>query len=206
MSENIELSDPKDEVQNAPPKVETVRDLREALDRLGDIRPGRTITFNGSVSRAGETLLAHCQKRFGEGLSRRALDTFTGEVGVEFHRIPREVNSMRLTEFVAKLAAIDRNWPTSEPQRGAKHSPDFRSVNWFGALYEFTPQQAACVKMLWEAWKNGTPTVGDATVLETAGSDAERLPLVFRDHLALGTMIIDGQTKGTHRLADPPVG
>ncbi|MBC7818184.1 MAG: hypothetical protein IAG10_14955 [Planctomycetaceae bacterium] len=64
--------------------------------------------------------------------------------------------------------------------------------------------QAACVKVLWEARQNGTPTVGDATVLELVESDSERLSLVFRDHAAWGTMIVEGQTKGTHRLADPP--
>lgn len=85
------------------------------------------------------------------------------------------------------------------------HSPDFRSVNWYGTLHEFTPQQAACVKVLWEAWENGTPAVGDATTLEAADSKAERLGLVFRDHPAWGTMIVDGATKGTHRLADPPM-
>ncbi len=84
------------------------------------------------------------------------------------------------------------------------HSPDFRSVNWFGTQHEFTSMQAACIKVLWEAWENGTPAVGDSTVLETADSDSERLPLVFRDHEAWGTMIVDGQTKGTHRLADSP--
>lgn len=86
----------------------------------------------------------------------------------------------------------------------ATHSPDFRSVNWYGTPHEFKPMQAACVKVLWEAWQNGTSAVGDATVLELAQSDSERLPLVFRDHAAWGTMIVDGQTKGTHRLADPP--
>jgi len=84
--------------------------------------------------------------------------------------------------------------------KSAKHSSDFRSVNWFGTLYEFTELQAACVKVLWEAWENETPTVGDATVLEAAESHAGRLMYVFRDHAAWGTMIAEGSTKGTHRL------
>jgi hypothetical protein len=77
-------------------------------------------------------------------------------------------------------------------------------VHWFGTPYEFTAQQAACIKVLWEARDNGTPTLGDATILEAADSDAERLGLVFRDHPAWGTMIVEGSTRGTHRLADPP--
>jgi hypothetical protein len=90
-------------------------------------------------------------------------------------------------------------------RESSTHAPDFRSVNWFGTVYEFTPNQAACVKVLWEAWDNGTPIVGDATILESAGSDAERLPLVFRDHPAWMTLIVGvGTRRGVHRLADPP--
>lgn len=107
----------------------------------------------------------------------------------------------RLRQHAAELrAALPQ--PASVVVKTATHSPDFRSVNWYGTPHEFTGQQAACVKVLWQAWKNGTPAVGDATVLETAGSDSERLPLVFRNHEAWGTMIVEGQTKGTHRLAD----
>lgn len=84
------------------------------------------------------------------------------------------------------------------------HSPDFRSVNWFGATYEFTPMEAACVKVLWEAWEQGSPVIGDSTILELAESNAERLGLVFRDNQAWGAMIVEGSTKGTHRLADRP--
>jgi hypothetical protein len=90
------------------------------------------------------------------------------------------------------------------PDGSPTHSPDFRSARWYGTLHEFTALQAACVKVLWEARDNGTPTLGDATILEAADSDAERLGLVFRDHPAWGTMIVEGSTRGTHRLADPP--
>lgn len=83
---------------------------------------------------------------------------------------------------------------------GPKHSLDFRTVNWFGTEYQFTAIQAACVKVLWEAWENGTPAIGDQTVLTIVDSTSERLPLVFRDHPAWGKMIVDGLTKGTHRL------
>lgn len=85
----------------------------------------------------------------------------------------------------------------------ATHSPDFHSVNWFGTRYEFTGQQAACVRVLWEAWKTGCPAVGGVTVLEAAGSDAERLLLVFRDHPAWGTMIVPGERKGNYQLNAP---
>jgi hypothetical protein len=87
----------------------------------------------------------------------------------------------------------------------ATHSPDFHSVNWFGTRYEFTGQQAACVRVLWEAWKKGCPAVGGQAVLEAAGSDAERLPLVFRDHSAWGTMIVPGERKGNYQLKAQPL-
>lgn len=113
--------------------------------------------------------------------------------------------SIRLIDYFG-LNTDSPTWPEDGTADGEQptHGPDFRSVKWFGSVYEFTAQQAACVKVLWEAWENGTPAVGDATVLETADSDAERLPLVFRNHPAWGTLIVEGQTKGTHRLADPP--
>ncbi len=90
--------------------------------------------------------------------------------------------------------------------RRSSHSDDFRSVDWYGTLYEFTANQAACIKVLWEHWERGTPTIGDQTVLETADIAQTRLDQVFRDrnapHLAWGKMIVPGP-KGTHRLLEP---
>jgi hypothetical protein len=87
----------------------------------------------------------------------------------------------------------------------ATHSIDFRSVNWFGRLFEFTPNQAACLRVLWEHWERRTPDVGQAAVLEVAESSSERLDLVFRNHDAWGVMIVPGGTKGAFRL-QPPAG
>ena len=67
----------------------------------------------------------------------------------------------------------------------AVHSRDFRSVIWFGSEYNFTAIQAACVRVLWEEWERGTHEIGGDTVLEAAGSNATRLPLVFRANKAL---------------------
>src|SRR2546423_10646790 len=52
-----------------------------------------------------------------------------------------------------------------------RHSADFRCVVWCGVEYVFTPTQAAVVRQLWEAADEGTPSVGQATLLEGAGSD-----------------------------------
>lgn len=68
---------------------------------------------------------------------------------------------------------------------------DFRSVRWDGALYEFTSLQAQCVRLYWEAFKNGTPGLAEGTVLEEVkAGDRQRLRDVFRDHPAWGTMIV----------------
>jgi len=87
----------------------------------------------------------------------------------------------------------------------ARHSPDFRSVVWFGESYSFTANQAACVKILWDAWKNGTPEVSGAHLLEAADvqDSAQRIDLVFRGNPAWGALVVPGRTKGTYRLKEP---
>lgn len=85
----------------------------------------------------------------------------------------------------------------------ARHSPDFRSVHWFGNDYSFTATQAACVGVLWREWEDGTPDVGDATLLEAVDSRTGRIVDVFRGNGAWGTMIVPGETKGTRRLSPP---
>jgi hypothetical protein len=88
-------------------------------------------------------------------------------------------------------------------QPTARHSDDFRSVNWYGAAYSFTANQASVVRQLWEAWERGTPDVGDHTLLENADVQSERLNVMFRDHPAWKTMIQVGASRGTHRLMEP---
>lgn len=96
---------------------------------------------------------------------------------------------------------------STETQPGAgesndpnRHSPDFRSVNINGMEYTFTAGQAACVKILWEAYENHTPEVGQETLLEKSGSAGNRLRDVFKDHSSWQKFIIEGTTKGTFKL------
>jgi len=84
-----------------------------------------------------------------------------------------------------------------------RHSADFRSVTWFGEKYTFTANQAACIRLLWEAWENDTPELSGSVILETADIAQDRLSAVFRNHPAWGTMIRPGQTKGSYRLSPP---
>ena len=83
-----------------------------------------------------------------------------------------------------------------------KHSPDFRSVHWFGASYTFTPGQAAVVKILWVAWENGTPEVGGDYLLGQSGLESGRMSDIFKRHPAWSNMIVEGQGQGTFRLAE----
>src|SRR5262245_50561310 len=83
--------------------------------------------------------------------------------------------------------------------------PDHRSWRWGDVEFSFTPTQAAAVAILWEARNNGTPEVGETTVLEHAGSAMtgrrDRLRDLFTSggklHPAWGTMIVPGRSKGT---------
>ncbi len=86
------------------------------------------------------------------------------------------------------------------------HSPDFKTVNWYGREYRFSAQQAACIQVLWRQWLSGTPIVRDELVLSIARVKARSLKDVFKSAPggeAWGTMIADGDRRGTVRLAEP---
>lgn len=108
------------------------------------------------------------------------------------------IHFQRMFEYVK--ADLAENPQETEP---ARHSFDFRSVHWFGIDYNFTPNQAAAVKMLWEAWENGTPDIGGDTLATKVDSDSRRARDIFKGHPAFGKMICPGTTKGTYRLVKP---
>jgi hypothetical protein len=94
------------------------------------------------------------------------------------------------------------------PVSPARHSPDFRSVHWFGTAYDFNEAQAAVVAVLWGAWEQGTPGVGHRTLLAAAKVEYDRLPDVFKVkgqyHPAWGAMIRSNVgSKGEARLCPP---
>ncbi|HUY89995.1 MAG TPA: hypothetical protein VMV10_14765 [Pirellulales bacterium] len=85
------------------------------------------------------------------------------------------------------------------------HSRDFRAIEWYGAHYEFNAPQAACVQVLWRAWLGGTPIIREEHVLQTARVRARSLKEVFKappGQNAWGTLIADGDRRGTVRLAE----
>ena len=90
-------------------------------------------------------------------------------------------------------------------ERGARHSEDYHSVRWSGETYTFTHQQAAIVALLWQAWENGTPDLGQDYLLENSRSAAGRVRDIFKQregqHPAWGTMIVESpKRKGVYRL------
>jgi hypothetical protein len=91
--------------------------------------------------------------------------------------------------------------PRLDPER-FRHGPDYRDCMWNGTHYTVTATQAACVKVLWEAWEHGTPEVGQQHILETAGSESSSLKDVFKGSTAWKTMIVSTR-QGLFRLAEP---
>jgi len=98
------------------------------------------------------------------------------------------------------------NTTTTAASPKPSHAPDFKSVDWFGVSYSFTPPQAACVAVLWRAWLGGTPIVREEWVLEVARVPSRSLADLFRSgpgRYAWGTMIANGDKRGTVRLSEP---
>lgn len=104
------------------------------------------------------------------------------------------------TDYPEEAGALGLPQPASQ----MRHSPDYRSVRWFGQKHEFSAKQGACLHVLWEAWENDTPQVSDGTILEKASvGDKQRLRDVFKGHAAWKTMIIPGTHPDTHQLSEP---
>jgi hypothetical protein len=86
------------------------------------------------------------------------------------------------------------------------HSEDFHFVRWYGQEHTFTHQQAAVVKLLWQAWENGTPDLGKEYLLETSESSTDRLRNIFKEkggmHPAWDAMIVESR-QGVFRLSPP---
>lgn len=83
----------------------------------------------------------------------------------------------------------------------ARHSPDFRSVRWFGKNYAFSPAQALIVEALWNSWRNGTPRMGTRTLLRAANMVSDKISDLFKEHAAWGEAICtDG--KGNYWLSE----
>jgi hypothetical protein len=123
------------------------------------------------------------------------------------HLRHREKNIVQLMDWAKYLSGKQTKQTT--------HSVDFTSVVWFGTPYSFAKGlQAQSVRVLWEAWENGTPSLSEKTIGEEAGSASDnfRLEHVFKPvkkrtrkrepHPAWGTMI-KSAGKGLFTLSPP---
>jgi hypothetical protein len=80
---------------------------------------------------------------------------------------------------------------------------EFRSVLWHGQVFGFSPAQAKVVEKLWGARANGNPDVPDDHLIRVSGSPDGRLDDLFHGSPAWGTLITDGDARGTHRISPP---
>src|SRR5215207_2323955 len=98
----------------------------------------------------------------------------------------------------------DAGTPEGQPARSAAatHSSDFRSVLWFGVRYSFTPNQAKIIRVLWLAWEERTLDIGREMLIQAAGCKTKRMNIIFRGHRAWKTLIVQGELRGTYRLAE----
>lgn len=132
------------------------------------------------------------------------LELTTGLEGDAIWGLPTTDVARRLKEaYLNQSASIAKVAAKQQVGTHVEHSPDFRSVIWSGTRHSFTANQAACVRVLWEAWEKRTLDLAVATILEAAESDSQRLSHVFRGHGAWRTMIVAGERRGTYRLSEP---
>ena len=61
------------------------------------------------------------------------------------------------------------------------HSPDYRSIRFNGQPHTLTRNQAVIIKILHEAFQQGTPSVGKSTLLSAVESETSRMQDFFRD-------------------------
>jgi len=119
----------------------------------------------------------------------------------------------------ANNPGMDAGAGAADDVKQCRHSDDFTSVVWFGEQYIFTAgHQAGAVRLLWEQWERGTPTLCQDTIAEDLGAEgAFRLANVFRErrpvpgrmrrvkyaqHPAWGKMIVS-VGRGTFALKEP---
>lgn len=139
-----------------------------------------------------ERALADAEARLGplRDVRFRCLHTHEGELRVILSLVAPD-----------QPAAPQRPVPSVQPARA---SPDFRSFrDGSGALHALTIDQAAVVRVLWEAYQAGTPDVGHAYLLAACPTaTTSRISDVFRGSSAWGTIVVLGGTKASLRL-DP---
>ena len=80
------------------------------------------------------------------------------------------------------------------------HSPDYRSIRFKGTDYTLTLNQATMIKMLHEAFQQGTPHVGKLRLLAAVGAETSRVQDSFKVSPLWQTLVVSGERRGTYRL------
>lgn len=111
------------------------------------------------------------------------------------------VTEKGILEFVNRNPELKRHL-AEDLKAELEFSQDCRSGRWGQELYEFSPTQAAVMKLLYRDWKNGCPSIAQHTLLDAVGSNAKQLRDLFRNHPSFNVLVIKGAS-GTWRLAPP---
>ncbi|MCK6619733.1 MAG: 7-cyano-7-deazaguanine synthase [Calditrichaceae bacterium] len=127
------------------------------------------------------------------------------EEGIQRHT--KALLRHELPAYCLLVMAVDYDsLPKEAEAEGAfSHSDDFRSINYNGFAYTLTSKQAEVVKLLYNAWEQGTPDIGQGFILTKLDPDDKRSNRRLRDVFkstpeVWGTLIIPGSKKGTYRL------
>ena len=88
---------------------------------------------------------------------------------------------------------------TSQQVEEFRHSTDYASVIWRRHEYQFNKNQATCVRLLHEAWVEGTPYLSGHTLLSEI-EGAVKMSGLYRRHPAWKRLIVPGERQMTYRL------
>ncbi len=91
-------------------------------------------------------------------------------------------------------------WRPKTPTQTLVHSDDFRNIKYDSKEWSLTPNQSRAAQRLIESLRNGTPEIGQDTILEELGVSTKRLRDVFKGSSAWNVLIVRGKTKGTYRI------
>lgn len=109
------------------------------------------------------------------------------------------------------LTKVAKHWPELIPEASrfttklirkgepCRAGPGFTSVIWYGEEYQFNAVQSHVIRLLWRAWRRGTPQVRQEFIMEAVGSET-KVSDIFKDHPAWNTMIVIGSSRGSYQL------
>lgn len=121
------------------------------------------------------------------------------ELNIRFRENDSAVDN-KMEPYELQQTANEQN-ASQVRENNFKFSPDFRSVSLRGQSFTLTSRQAQVVEILYNAYLQGPPDIGQDYILEKLGSPTSRLRDTFRSRKeAWGVLIIKGNSPGTYRL------